>query len=133
MRLDTLLSRPGLTVVYDGECPFCASYVRLVRLKDAAGPVALVDARMEPELVRDFKARGFNLNEGMAVVHGTSIYAGGDAIHFLSLLSSRSGLLNRGLARLFREQAVADRIYPYLRAVRNFVLRLLGRPAIGDA
>jgi predicted DCC family thiol-disulfide oxidoreductase YuxK len=34
-----------LTVIYDGECPFCANYVRLYRLRQLVGRVQLVDAR----------------------------------------------------------------------------------------
>lgn len=37
---------PGpVEVVYDGECPFCASYVALLRLRERVGEVRLIDAR----------------------------------------------------------------------------------------
>ena len=39
----------GVRILYDGACPFCASYVRYARLKDRVGEVDLVDARQVPD------------------------------------------------------------------------------------
>ena len=36
---------PQAWIIYDGQCPFCSRYVRLVRLRDSLGQVELVDAR----------------------------------------------------------------------------------------
>ena len=33
------------SIVYDGDCPFCSRYVKLVRLREALGSVDLVNAR----------------------------------------------------------------------------------------
>jgi len=49
---------PAAWIVYDGDCPFCSRYVRLVRLRDAIGPVALVNARDGGELVDEIRAAG---------------------------------------------------------------------------
>ncbi|MFT5932039.1 MAG: putative DCC family thiol-disulfide oxidoreductase YuxK, partial [Hyphomonas sp.] len=40
-----MFSDPGTFIVYDGDCPFCSEYVKLLRLRDAIGPVSLVNAR----------------------------------------------------------------------------------------
>jgi predicted DCC family thiol-disulfide oxidoreductase YuxK len=34
-----------MVLVYDGECPFCRNYVRLMSLRKAVGDIELVDAR----------------------------------------------------------------------------------------
>jgi predicted DCC family thiol-disulfide oxidoreductase YuxK len=117
----------GLQIIYDGDCPFCSAYIRLVRLREAVGGVELVDARAHPDLVRDFQARGVDLNETMVVRYAGQLYAGADAIHLLSVLSSRSGRANRFLARIFCSARRARHLYPWLRAGRNLTLRLLGR------
>ena len=55
-------------VVYDGDCPFCRSYVSLMKLREAVGKVSLVDARAGGVAVDMLNAKGFDLNEGMAVI-----------------------------------------------------------------
>ena len=27
------MAEPGITVIYDGECPFCSAYVSMMRLR----------------------------------------------------------------------------------------------------
>jgi hypothetical protein len=102
----------------------------MLRLKESAGPVRLIDARHEPELVAALEAEGKPINRGMTVAYAGRLYYGADAIHILALLASRSGLANRAVARLLRNERVAKAAYPLLRAGRNIGLKLLGRPQI---
>jgi predicted DCC family thiol-disulfide oxidoreductase YuxK len=117
-------------IVYDGECPFCSSYVRLLRLRESIGPVALVNARDEAPAVEEARSHGLDLDEGMAMKYQGRWYHGDDCIHMLALLSSRSGLANRLMAWLFRSPARAHILYPWMRAGRNITLKLLGRQPI---
>ena len=128
--IDTWLAAPGLVVVYDGECPFCTAYVRLLRLKEAVAPVTLVDARQRPEVIAEVKARGLDINKGMLAIYGSHLHAGGDAMTLLSLLSTRSGLLNGAMAWLFASPKRSAKLYPVLRSGRGLALRLLGRKPI---
>jgi predicted DCC family thiol-disulfide oxidoreductase YuxK len=117
-----------VTIFYDGQCPFCSGYVGLVRLRAAAGEVRLVDARTgAPELAG---AAGFDLNQGMLVTAGASRFYGADAVHWLALMSTRSGPFNRIAYALFRHRRLARLLYPAMRAVRNLTLRGLGRPPL---
>jgi predicted DCC family thiol-disulfide oxidoreductase YuxK len=120
----------GLAIIYDGDCPFCNAYVRLVRLKEAVGPVRLIDARRDPETVLMLRGKGIEIDDTMAVTFGGATYAGAAAIELLSLLSSDVGLLNRMMARLLRDKRREKRLYPLLRLGRNLALRLLGRRRI---
>jgi predicted DCC family thiol-disulfide oxidoreductase YuxK len=120
----------NIQVVYDGECPFCTGYVRLLRLREAAGTVELIDARSVHPLVREVVQAGIDLDEGMVVKLGGQLYHGGDALHVLALLSTRAGLFNRAMGALFRSPGLSRTIYPALRAGRNAALRLLGRKPI---
>ena len=128
--LEALLGQKGISVVYDGLCPFCSAYARMLRLRESAGPVWLVDARQERRLVAELDMAGAPINGGMAVLYGGRIYWGADAIHILALLASDRGLANRAAARLLRHRRIARAAYPLLRGGRNLALRLLGRPPI---
>ena len=123
--------RDGAVIVYDGECPFCTSYARLVTLRQAVGPVTLLDARQGGPLVSRLAAEGYDLDEGMVLFYGGQTYHGGDCLHMLALLSGGGGAANRLWAAVFRRPGTARRLYPVLRAGRNAVLRLLGREKIG--
>jgi predicted DCC family thiol-disulfide oxidoreductase YuxK len=128
--IDSWLASPGLVVVYDGECPFCTAYVRLLRLKESVGPVTLVDARQRPDVTADMTARGLDINQGMLAIYGSQIHAGDAAMTLLSLLSTRSGTMNRAMARLFANPGRSRLLYPALRTGRGLALRLLGRKPI---
>jgi predicted DCC family thiol-disulfide oxidoreductase YuxK len=117
-------------LLYDGECPFCSSYVHYVRLRDTAGPVMLADARKYPALVAEAKALGFDVDVGMVLKLDGQYYFGGDCIHALSLLTTSSGVFNRMNRALFKSKTVARVAYPLLRAGRNFALFALGRRRI---
>ena len=121
-----------LQIVYDGECPFCTGYVRMLRLREAAGTVELIDARSDHPLVREIVRAGIDLDEGMVVKLGQRLYHGGDCLHVLALLSTRTGLFNRAMAALFRSATLSRALYPTLRAGRNAALRILGRKPIGS-
>ena len=41
----TMSSSGEAWLVYDGECPFCSTYVRLLRFRQSVGTVHLIDAR----------------------------------------------------------------------------------------
>lgn len=117
----------GAWIVYDGECPFCSAYTRYVRLRDAVGPVQLVDARDGGPLVDEVLRAGFDLDEGMVLKLGGRYYHGSDCVHMLATLSSGSSAFNRLNGWIFASPARARHLYPVLRAGRNAVLRLLGR------
>lgn len=119
-------------IVYDGECPFCSAYVRMVRLREAVGTVALIDARTDHQAVREAKSLGLDLDEGMALKMAGEWLHGDAVMTRLAMLSSRSNTLNRLHAWVFQNPARARLLYPWLRAGRNAVLRLLGRRKITE-
>jgi len=114
-------------LVYDGECPFCSSYVKFVRLQDSFGRLHLIDARQGGELVNSVIKQGFDLNEGMVLVYQNRFYHGADCINILALMSTRSGFFNRINAAIFRNATVSNLLYPILRVGRNTTLKILGK------
>jgi len=122
----------GLTIVYDGECPFCASYIRLVRLRETVGPVELVDARQEHPVLDEVRARNLDLDEGMVVRVDGAYLHGPAAMAAISSMSTPSGLVNRAMRTLFKTPKRAALLYPMMVRGRNATLRLLGRKPIGQ-
>ena len=120
-----------VTLIYDGECPFCRRFARYTRLKEAVGRLRLVDAREGGPEVERARAAGYRLDEGMVLAMGGELYHGDACLNRLALLSSRSDFLNRLSARLFSSPRAARLAYPVLRFGRNTALRLLGRRPMG--
>lgn len=120
----------GNYLVYDGECPFCSQYVKVFRLKEAIGPVTLVDARQGGDVVDDVASRGYDLDEGMVMILGDEYYYGADCVHKVAMLSTESGLFNRINGFVFKHRRLANCLYPILKLGRRIVLTVLGRDKI---
>ena len=114
-------------LVYDGECPFCSQYVRLLRLRSRVGEIVLIDARQGGPLVNWLWAAGCRLDDEMAFIWRGQVYLGADAINRLALITGKAGLLGRINAMLLSSPRVARVAYPVLRAGRAMALALLGR------
>jgi predicted DCC family thiol-disulfide oxidoreductase YuxK len=120
-----------LFVVYDGDCPFCSAYVQMARLREVFSKVELVSARDRHHIaVRDLEARGVDLNNGMAVVNGERLYYGPAAMRYISSVTTRSKLLNKLVAAVMANEAIAGIVYPMLNMGRKTVLFVLGRKQI---
>lgn len=121
------MSNPPIYVIYDGDCPFCSAYVKMVRLREAAGKVELLNAREPHPIVDEVVAAGFNLDEGMALKIGDEILHGDAVIHRLALMTGPSSIFNRLNWWIFRSPTRSRLLYPWMRGGRNLALRLLGR------
>ena len=119
-------------VVYDGMCPFCTRYVMLYRIRQLAEKVHMIDARTTGWSVREVKARGLSLENGMAVKWNGQYYHGAAALHVLALLGSESGVFNRLNRLVFSRPKLGRFLYPAMVAGRRLTLKLLGRPPIAD-
>ncbi|MEM1352576.1 MAG: DCC1-like thiol-disulfide oxidoreductase family protein [Pseudomonadota bacterium] len=131
-RSDLPLSKLGnLNIIYDGDCPFCQRYVTILQLREAVGKVQLVNAREHPEVVEFFNEYDMPLNDGMVAEYENSFYYGKDAMNFLALVSSRSGVLNRCAALIMKNKILASVLYPIFVAIRKATLKVIGVPKLG--
>jgi hypothetical protein len=101
-----------------------------LRLRESLGRVELVNARDGGPIVDDVVRAGLDLDEGMILKIGDTLYHGDECIHRLALLSTPSSTFNRLNGLIFSSPTAARVLYPVLRAGRNAVLALLGRPKI---
>ena len=121
-----------VVLVYDKECPACDNYCRLVRIREDIGELVLVDAREPSPILDEITALGWDIDQGMVLKLEQQLYYGSDAIHMLSLLGSRSGVFNRLNYWLFKSKRLSHALYPILRALRNLLLKLLGKTKINN-
>ena len=114
-------------LMYDGECPFCSQYVKLVRIREAVGGLKLLNAREGGPQYDEVLRAGLDLDEGMVLKLNDRLYHGDDCIHALAMLSEPKGFFNRMNVWVFKSPKRAAFLYPILRAGRNLALSLLGR------
>lgn len=122
-----------ISIIYDGQCPFCSSYVKLLRIRENLGTVSLINARTSPEeVLLEIKAAGLDLNEGMVVKIDDRMYYGAEAIHVLASVSTKFGMFNRINGFIFRSARLSRFLYPFMRTCRNATLKILGRKKISS-
>lgn len=117
-------------ILYDGECPVCGEYLNLLKIRELAGEVQLVNARARPDLVEGLRAAGYEINDGIVLVHEGGIVYGASALSVIAQLGERKRAINRASAAVFRVPVVGEAIYVVLKAGRKLLLRLLGRGLI---
>jgi predicted DCC family thiol-disulfide oxidoreductase YuxK len=126
------MSREEILLVYDKECPACNYYCQLVRIRETVGDLKIINARDTSQVMEEITSRGLDIDQGMVLKMGGQLYYGSDAIHALSLISSRSGVFNRLNYWLFKSKYVSRILYPVFRFFRNLLLKILGKTKINN-
>ncbi|HKQ23994.1 MAG TPA: DCC1-like thiol-disulfide oxidoreductase family protein [Burkholderiales bacterium] len=121
-----------ILLVYDRECPVCDAYCRMARIRQSAGVLRLVNARDPGGIMDEITAAELDIDEGMVLKVGNTLYYGAEAIHVLSLMSSRSGVFNRLTYWTFRSKSLSAVVYPLFRFFRNLLLKLLRKSRINN-
>ena len=122
-----------VALIYDGECPVCTAYSCSVDVDEAkASGIRRINARSNDDLVKQAKDAGVDLDDGMVVLHDGKMYHGADALNIMARFAPDRGLGNRLNKLLFSNATVSRLSYPFLRAGRNTLLKILGRKKIRD-
>ena len=138
-----------ISVVYDGQCPVCHRYCEMAKsnaeayaadaadLTGATGatdaPVLeLLDAREDSELMQRISQLGMDIDEGMVVVIGDELHYGADAIHALANVETKRGVFGVVSRLMFARRRSARFLYPWLRRIRNLLLKLLRKQRINN-
>ena len=115
-----------LTIVYDGECPFCSDYISRVRLQAHCGPVMLINARDRNQSVAAYWQAGFDLDQGMVAVLDGQAYYGAHAVTLLARLGDPSDLFNRLNVWLLARPTLSAFLYPVFKLARRLALAVKG-------
>ena len=126
------MNKKPIYLVYDKQCPLCENYCQMVRIRESVGELVLVDARTNKEIMQEITEAGLDIDQGMVLKMDDNLYYGADAIHVISLISSRNGLFNRLNYWLFRSKYLSKISYPILRAMRNLLLKALSKTKINN-
>lgn len=123
--MSDLSEKNGIWFVYDGECPLCKSAALALRIKQQYGTLHLINARetYEPDLIKKINEGGFDLDEGMLIYTGNRFYHGKDALRFMARYSDTQGLFSIVNKILCSSNTLAMLIYPWMRGIRNLLLR----------
>lgn len=121
-----------ILLVYDGQCPLCDAYSRVVRLRESVGELRLVNAREDSAVMQEITRQGLDIDQGMVLKVDGVLYYGPDAMHALALMSSASGAANRINHWIFRSRSRSRLLYPVLRSGRNLLLQSLGKSRIDN-
>ena len=127
-----MAAREPIFLVYDKQCPACDFYCNLVRVRADVGELKLVDARDKGPVMDEITALGLDIDQGMVLKVGPQLFYGSDAIHALSLMSTRTGFFNRFAYWTFRSRGAARVLYPILKTLRNILLKVLGKTKINN-
>ncbi len=114
-------AKEKLTVLYDGQCPFCKRYVHMVRLRENF-QVELIDARGRSDLRDKATELGYNLDLGMLVEYRGAYYFGDKAVFLLSSLTTPSNVFNKVMIKLFASEKVTAFLYPIMAFFRGMTL-----------
>ena len=126
-----------ITLVYDGACPFCSSYIGKQRLEAAYGPVILLDARSQDPRLITYWQQGYLLDEGMILDHDGVIYFGAEALARIAFLTQSERRV-RGINQFLQHRTVSKLLYPLFKRMRKMALYFNGagplrQPPITDA
>ena len=119
-------------LVYDRQCPLCDHYCQLVRIRESTGKLVLVDARENSAIMQEITGAGLDIDQGMVLKFQDRVYYGSEAMHVLSLLSTRSGIFNRINFWIFRSRWLSRILYPIFRTFRNLFLKARGATKINN-
>lgn len=118
-----------IRIIYDGDCPFCQAYVKMLRLKEQYR-VELIDAREEHAILPEITSQGYDLDDGMVVEINGRFFHGDEAMTRMALMTTKSGLLRRFTKWTFTSERRSRYLYPILRSCRNMTLKVLGHKKI---
>ena len=115
-----------LTLIYDGECPFCREFALRSELKSGVPNLLIVDGRADDKIRRELNAQGLPLRNGAILIEGEHRWHGSEAIAELSRRMKPSDPLLGLLAKLFGDNQRSALAYPALLAARRLALATRG-------
>ena len=112
-----------LIFIYDGECPFCNHFAELLELKSKIKNISVIDGRKNPNLIKDFLKKCYDLDNGAILLMDENIFHGAEAINTIcKLINKPSSKLLEILSKTFKSSKRTKFIFPFLLRARRFAL-----------
>lgn len=123
--MNFLKEKIGVWFVYDGDCPICTFAAEALRIKQEFGSLSLLNAReaIDDPLINEINRRGLDLDEGMVIYAREQFYHGKDALKFIAKHGKTKNAFMVTLKGLFWSDTLSHIFYPWMRGVRNWLLR----------
>ena len=111
--------------IYDGECPLCQQAALALRIQQDYGELKLINARENKEhvIVKQINELGLDMDEGMVIYDEEQFYHGHSALNFMAKYSETKGIFNLLGKSLYWSETLAKVTYPWLRGIRNWLVR----------
>jgi len=113
---------------YDGECPFCKEYSKYIELRKKYD-IEILNARDNLEKIIEFRAKGYDIDEGMIleVSPGKKLYHGADAAKVLDRMIEKKGVFDKFISMVVELKFFKSIVYPMVKFVRIVLLKLMGK------
>ena len=126
--MNSMARESNIWFVYDGECPLCRSAALALRIRQDYGRLHLLNAResVGHEVVLKINQQNLDLDEGMVIYDGERFYHGRGALRFMARYSDKKGIFNLFARTFFWSRTLNALSYPWMRGIRNLLLRTKG-------
>ena len=114
-----------ITIYYDGDCPFCKSYITIVNIKKKY-TVELKNARSYMDEINELEANGFFIEDGILMKFKEEIFQGADALRKIDTINKNSSLKAALYGLIINLPMFKKIIYPIVKLLRILTLKLLG-------
>lgn len=123
--MSALQDKTGVWFVYDGDCPICSHAAEALCIKQEFGELFLLNAREQSgdPLFDEINKRGLDLDEGMVIYARGEFYHGKGAVQFMAKHGRATNAFTLACKSLFWSGTVSTLFYPWMRGVRNWLLR----------
>ena len=114
--------------IYDGECPFCNHFAKLLQLKRSLPSLEILDGRENLEYLTQLYKQGYDLNKGAILLHNGNIKHGAEAINWIcSEIKEPNDSLLEFLRIIFTSKKRSKLLFPFLLWGRRIALTLKGK------
>ena len=114
--------------IYDGECPFCNHFAKLIELKGKLPSLQIEDGRDNLKHLTQLYKKGYDLNKGAILIHNGNIMHGADAINWIcSEIKDPNDSLLETLRIIFTSNKRSKLLFPFLLWGRRISLTVKGK------
>ena len=114
--------------IYDGECPFCNHFAKLIELKSNLPSLQILNGRDNLDKLTQLYKEGYDLNKGAILINNGKILHGSDAVNWIcNEIKEPNDSLLGFLRMIFTSNKRTKLLFPLLLWGRRVSLTLKGK------